>query len=435
MTKLPDTSNSPKERRKFLRQLGAGLAFSMASPWINKLQARTAVLEAPSKSLGITGPQDEAYWEMVKKQFVIKPGMIMANAANLCPSPHFVNERVAAYAQDLASDVSFQNRAKFNEERSKAIERLARYLKVEAAEIGITRNTSESNNIVVNGLDFEQGDEVLIWSQNHPSNNVVWDQRAKRYGFKVKKIEVPAVPASEDELLKAFTDQVSSRTRLMAFSHISNVSGIALPVKKICSFASERNILTLVDGAQSLGFLDLNLKELGCDFYTSSTHKWLMGPMENGVLFAKKEHIEKLWPNIIAAGWSENHSSLDEKVCVLGQRNTPSAPAIIDILDFHEAIGTKNVEARVRYLNTYLKEQIREYIPNVNFVTPLKSNLSGGITIVSIPGKEGRVVFNQLYEQYNIACAPTGGLRLSPHIYCTSKDIDRIVKALLACVG
>ena len=253
--------------------------------------------------------------------------------------------------------------------------------------------------------------------------------------FFIKKISLPAKPSSKMDLLKAFTDQVSAQTRLIAFSHISNVSGIALPAKEICTFARDRDILTLVDGAQSLGFMDLDLQDIACDFYSSSTHKWLMGPMENGVLFVRKEHIKKLWPNIIAAGWKEDHKTLDEKVCVLGQRNTPSTPAIIDILDFHEAIGTKNVEERIRYLNAYLKEQISKHIPQATFVTPLESELSGGITIVGFPGKNGRDLFQQLYEKYGIAGAPTGGLRLSPHIYCTSKDMDRIVKALVALVG
>ncbi len=426
------TKHSEKSRRKFLKNLGLGLTATGLAPLsLNARPATAHYSKTVLKNLASWTGEEEAYWAMVKKQFMIRPGMIMANAANLCPCPHFVNERVFDYTQKLAGDVSFQNRNQFKEGRQQAIERLAGFLKVDAAEIGITRNTSESNNIIVNGLDFGPGDEVLIWDQNHPTNHIAWEQRAKRNGFTVKKVSVPPHPSTSSELLEAFTRQVSAQTRMLAFSHISNVSGIALPVKELCTYARSRNILTLVDGAQSLGFLDLDLKDLGCDFYSSSTHKWLMGPMENGVLYVRKERIGMLWPNIIAAGWSEDHQTLDEKVCVLGQRNTPSTPAIVDILDFHEAIGTKKVETRVRYLNAYLKEQIQKRLPQASFVTPLESDLSGGITILGIPGTDPRKLFQQLYEQHGIAGAPTGGLRLSPHIYCTANDMDRIAETLV----
>ncbi|PHN08658.1 aminotransferase class V-fold PLP-dependent enzyme [Flavilitoribacter nigricans] len=421
--------DSNKQRRNFLKKIGAGLTASVATP----LLARVPDAPIPNSELllsPISSP-DEAYWEMVKKQFVIPEGRIMVNAANLCPSPHFVNERVAALARDLAGDVSFQSRAKLGVGRTEAMEQLAGYLNVPLKTIGITRNTSESNNIVVNGLDFQSRDEVLIWEQNHPTNHIAWQQRARRYGFRVKIFKLPADPANPEELLNTIAAAIGPQTRLIAFSHISNVSGLALPAKAICQLARERNIMSLVDGAQSFGFIDLDLQDMGCDFYTGSTHKWLMGPMENGVLYVREERMDQIWPNIIAAGWSEDHQTLDEKVCVLGQRNTPSTPAIADILSFHQTIGKANIEKRVRELNTYLKGQLREKLPQTEFVTPLAPELSGGVTIISLPGQDSRELFSQLYEQYGIAAAPTGGVRLCPHIYCTLEDVDKVVQALV----
>jgi isopenicillin-N epimerase len=424
------------ERRKFFKQLGAGLTATAAAPLISSAGlVKDSSFLRPGELAARRDPSNESYWEMVKKQFAIQPGLLMVNAANLCPAPHFVNERVSGYSKNLSGDVSFQNRAKFSEERKKAIGRLARYLNVSGDEIAITRNTSESNNIVVNGLDFSGADEVIVWEQNHPSNNVAWEQRARRFGFRIRKIGLPAKPHSKEALLQAFSTHIHDRTRLIAFSHISNVSGLALPAKEICHLARERNILTLIDGAQAFGFMDLDLRDLGCDFYTGSTHKWLMGPMENGLLYVRKEQIAGLWPNIIAAGWKEENQTLDEKVAALGQRNTPSTPAINDILDFHEAIGKTTIEARVRRLNAYLKERIQKQLPQAEFVTPLAPAFSAGITIFNFPGKEPAELFQQLYEKYGIAAAPTGGVRLSPHIYCTLKDMDKIVEALAALAG
>lgn len=422
------SNRSNNRRRKFLKQISAGLTATLATPLLGKVHSRpTGNLDL--LSIGQDLP-DESYWEMVKKQFVVPADHIMLNAANLCPSPHFVNERVGELAKDLAANVSFQSRAKLGKGRTEAIEKLATYLNTPVKTIGITRNTSESNNIVVNGLDFRPQDEVLLWEQNHPTNQIAWQQRAKRYGFKVKIFSLPANPASTEELLEVISGEIGPNTRLIGFSHISNVSGLALPAKAICQMARERDILSLVDGAQSFGFADLDLQDMGCDFYSGSTHKWLMGPMEHGVLYVREEQIDRIWPNIIAAGWSEDYKTLDEKVCILGQRNTPATPAIADILAFHQAIGKANVEARVRQLNSYLKNQLREHLPQTKFVTPLETELSGGVTIISVPGKDSRELFQQLYTQFGIAGAPTGGLRLCPHIYCTLKDIDRTVAAL-----
>ena len=151
---------------------------------------------------------------------------------------------------------------------------MAKFIGVSKEEVTITRNTSESNSFVVNGLDLKAGDEVIIWDQNHPTNGIAWENRSKRYGFSVKKVSVPLAPTPSEELLNSFTKAITSKTKLISFSHISNTSGIALPAKAICAVAKEKGILTLVDGAQSFGMMDLDLKELGCDFYTASTHKW-----------------------------------------------------------------------------------------------------------------------------------------------------------------
>ncbi len=376
------------------------------------------------------GPYDESYWEMVKRQFVIPEGKVMINSANLCPCPHFVTEKMMQYTQLLAHDVSFQNRAIFSDYRKTALNKLADYFEVSIEEIGITRNTSEGNNIIVNGLDLKPKDEVIVWEQNHPTNLMAWKQRAKRQGFKVVEISLPAEPTSVDELVGHFENAITSKTKLIAFSHISNVSGLALPASEICNMANAKGILTLVDGAQSFGFMDLKLKELGCTFYTGSAHKWLMGPLENGILYVTKEQIPFLWPSIIAAGWNEEYKTLDEKVCVLGQRNTPSTSAMVDILEFHFAIGKAQIEKRVRYLNTYLKEQIKTEIPNYIFVSPISETFSGGVTILQLPNKGASAIFNELYTAYGIATAPSGGIRISPQINCVKADIDYVVGAL-----
>ncbi|GHN00570.1 class V aminotransferase [Cytophagales bacterium WSM2-2] len=409
------------QRRKFLGQL---------------LSASVAGIALPSLAEGSSFPQwtgedDEAYWEGIKKLFAPADNLIMMNAANLCPSPTVVNERVVEFTKAMGKDVSFQYRARFAELRKKSITQLAQFAGADATEIGITRNTSESNCTIVHGLDLKPGDEVIIWDQNHPSNKEVWMNQAKRSGFSVIKVSMPVQPSSTAELVSVFSKAITANTKLISFSHISNLSGIALPAFEICQLAKAKGIMTLVDGAQSLGAVDINLHAMGCTFFTASTHKWLMGPFENGMIYVSKDSFNKIWPNIIGAGWKEAQS-VDEQFCILGQRNEPSPAAIPDTIGFHQAIGTQRIQKRIVQLNTYLKKKIQEFIPKATFVTPLSPELSAGIVIINLPGKEIREVADKLYHTYGVAAAPAGGIRLSPHIYNTMKDIDHTVKSLAA---
>lgn len=368
-------------RRKFLKQLSTGALAALALPVLGR--DRT-----PTQLPALVNVGDEQYWELVKKQFAVSENHTMMNAANLCPTTYEVNERVIEFTRALGRDVSFQYRSVFSELRKKSISMLSKFVGADEAEIGITRNTSESNCMVVQGLDFKAGDEIIIWDQNHPSNEAVWISRAKRFGFTVKKVSVPTAPTSVSDLVEPFSKAITSRTKLISFSHISNLSGIALPAKEICEMAKLKGILTLVDGAQSLGMLNLNLQAMGCTFYSASTHKWLMGPFENGILYVNKDHIHRIWPNVIGGGWKEA-KTVDANICVLGQRNETSTAALPEILQFHNSIGKAAIEDRVYNLTTYLKQQIQDKLPQSKFVTPLPRELSGGIVIINIPGKDG----------------------------------------------
>jgi selenocysteine lyase/cysteine desulfurase len=406
------------QRRRFLEQLLAVSLTGVALPSLAKEQLPTWI-----------GEDDESYWEGIKKQFASSDKLVMMNAANLCPSPTVVNDRVAEFIKAMSKDVSFQYRAQFAELRKKSIRELAQFVSADVEEIGITRNTSEANCNIVHGLDLKPGDEVIVWDQNHPSNRESWMNQAKRTGFTVTKVSVPAQPTSTKDLIEPFLKAISPNTRLISFSHISNLSGIALLAREICQAAKAKGVMTLVDGAQSLGAVALDLHDIGCTFYTASTHKWLMGPFENGIIYVNKDSFHKIWPNIIGAGWKES-TTVDENLCVLGQRNEPSPAAIPEAIKFHQMIGTERIQKRIVQLNSYLKKKITEMIPKVAFVTPIAPELSAGIVIINLPGKEIHEVADKLYHSFGIAAAPAGGIRLSPHIYNTMKDIDYVVKGL-----
>ncbi|MBK8290415.1 MAG: aminotransferase class V-fold PLP-dependent enzyme, partial [Flammeovirgaceae bacterium] len=400
-------------RRKFVKQLLATSLTGLVLPSF----AETSELAPP------TSAEDEKYWDEVKKQVTVPADHIMMNAANLCPSPAVVQDKVQELTKALNKDVSFQYRALFSATRKKSVSLLAQFVGADENEVGITRNTSESNCMIVHGLDLKPGDEIIIWEQNHPSNEEVWMSQAKRIGFTIKKISVPAAPTSVNDLIQPFVNAITPNTKLIAFSHLSNVSGLALPAKEICQVAKARGIMTLVDGAQTFGSMNINVHDMDCTFYSASTHKWLMGPFENGVLYVQKDYFSRIWPAIIGGGWKES-TTVDQHLCVLGQRNEPSPAALPEIVAFHEAIGIKNIESRIVQLSTHLKQQIKTKIPKATFVTPESPLYSGGIVIFNLPGKEIHEITDKLYHTYKIATAPSGGIRLSPHIYNTMKDLD-----------
>lgn len=429
------------DRRSFLRRLAGGLAVTVASPATlaaaPALQAPKVVPELPG---GSRASSDEAFWEVVKAQFPLRQDLIVMNAANLCPAPFPVSEEVERLTRDVDADASFQNRAKFGELHEHALTALGRYLGADPDELVITRNTTEGNNTVVTGLELGPGDQILIWDQNHPTNARAWDVRARREGFEVVRVATPPAPESSDALVRPFLDALTDRTRVLAFSHVSNVSGVALPARELCTAARARGVLTLIDGAQTFGSLDLDLHALGCDFFTGSAHKWLMGPKEAGVLFVRRERLDELWPAVVGVGFDADGPA-SRRLGTLGQRDDATVSAMVPTVEFHERIGAARIEGRIRDLARGLIAGIRERVPGATFHTPLEPGMRLGVVVFDLPGlSDPAAGFQELYREHGIAGAPRGrggpfpGIRLCPHVYNTMADVERAAEAVAALV-
>jgi len=413
-------------RRSFLRRAAAA---AIAPAVAERLTHMSSLLAA-------TAPGGEEYWQMVRRQFAFPETKVPMNAANLCPSPRIVADQVAELTRDIDADCSFQNRAKFADLLETSRRKVAEHLGVTADEIALVRNTSEANNTINNGLPLKAGDEVVLWDQNHPTNNVAWDVRAARFGLRVQRVATPAERADTGELIRAFIDAFTPRTRVLALTHVSNVSGLRLPVRELCQEAHRRDVFVHVDGAQSWGALDVNLRELDCDSYSASAHKWFVGPKEVGILYVRNERIAEIWPNVVAPGWGNQvqpEVKGARKFESLGQRDDAALAAIATAVDFHQAIGPARVEARMMELAGILKAGLKE--AGIDLVTPLDPAQSGGVCVIRIPAAKRDAVYSQLYAEHGIAGATTGGLRLCPHVYNTREHIERAirgVKSLLA---
>jgi len=379
----------------------------------------------------------DSYWKLVAQQFPVRQGKIMMNAANLCPSPRTVSEQVSQLTRDEDSDVSFPNRAKFNDLLQQSRTKVAAHINVSPDEVALVRNTSEANNTINNGVPLKAGDEVVLWDQNHPCNNVAWDVRAVRFGFTIKRVSVPSTAKDADEMVKAFEAALTPRTKVLSITHVSNTTGVRLPAKQIFAMARERNpdIYCHLDGAQTWGYLKLDLKDIGCDSYGASAHKWFMGPKQAGLLYVRQERISWLWPNIVSVGYgngAETTAKGARKFEALGQRDDAGLAAMGTAADFHAMIGLENVEAHTTELATALKQGLSK-INRVKLVTPMDSRLSGGVTVFEVAGmdrKQTAAFVNDLYARYGVAGAPTGGVRLCPHTYNTTEDIEQTLHAV-----
>jgi isopenicillin-N epimerase len=424
-------------RRRFLTTLVGGVAATAVAPAAHGSSTLTGrSLNGLRNALVGLDTADEKYWQLVKEQFPLRPGLILMNAANLCPSPYPVIDAVSRLTGDVDADASFQNRAKFGELRETGRNLLAAYLGADPGEIAITRNTSEGNNTVINGLTLGSGDEVVIWDQNHPTNNVSWDVRAERYGFTVVRASTPPAPRSGEELVQAFAQKLNSRTRVLSFSHVSNTTGVGVPAKELCSMARDRGVLTLVDGAQTFGAVRVDVHDIGCDFYTGSSHKWFVGPKEAGLLYVRRDQVADLWPSNVGVGWEGALEKGAQKFDNLGQRDDAAVAAMGTAAEFHQTIGIEVVDARVRALAARMKDAVSERFPEVRFVTPLDPRLSAGVVIFALPGVAARNLFEALYREQHIGCTAMGeGLRFSPHIYNTMEEVDRVVEAIAREMG
>ncbi len=356
----------------------------------------------------------------------------MLNAANLCPASGSVLETIYRLTKDMDQDPSQENRAKLADGRENTRKLLAEFLRVTPEDIVITRNTSESNNLVSTGIELKAGDEVLLTADNHPSNQTAWQEKAKRFGFTVKDVPTPNPHPGMGYYVDAFAKAITPRTKVISFTHQTSTVGDLFPAEGTVRARGARGILSLVDGAQSFGLMDVDLSDMQPDFYSGSAHKWICGPKENGVLYISKSAQPKiLGQHLQRVSGARRVSRTFEG---FGQRDEPTMIAFGEALTFQTRIGRAQIEKRSRELTQALLQGLKT-IDGLKIWTSPDS--SRGVAVVSfLPGNlDIRKLSAALYEKDHIGCATRGGqdragIRLSPHFYNTHADIDRTVAAI-----
>lgn len=416
-------------RREFIRNSSLGMGFlsltGVQNPLFGEELKRVASLSADKLAL------DEDFWSWIRSSFTASPTIINLNNGGVSPQPRQVQEAMVHYYKLCNEAPSYYMWRILDQGREPLRLKLADMAGCDSEEIAIDRNSTESLNSVIFGLNLAAGDEVILSKYDYPNMINAWKQRARRDGIVLKYAEFNLPEDDEYTLVNAYTSLFSSRTKLVHLTHVINWTGQILPVSEIGAAARIKGIDVLVDGAHSFAQLVYKIPELNCDYFGTSLHKWLCAPFGSGMLYIRKEKIKDVWSLLSS---NEPDGNDIRKFESIGTRNFASEMSIAHAIDFHQMIGSERKFARLKYLKSYWTDQIRS-LKNVHFNTSLNPSKSCALTHFSIAGKSASEVEYFLFSKYKIHCSPIGwealdGVRITPHVYTSLSDLDKLVEAI-----
>jgi selenocysteine lyase/cysteine desulfurase len=420
-------------RRKFLKNLAAatgGASFlGLTSPAFAKEAEKQ--YKRWSQLPPDAAMTDDDFWAWVKESFTVSANLLNLNNGGVSPQPKVVQDAHIRFYQFCNEAPSYYMWQILDQGREPLRAKLADLAGCLPDEIAINRNSTEGLNSVIFGLNMKPGDEIVLTRQDYPNMINAWKQREKRDGVKLIWLNLQLPIEKEDEIVSQFVNAFTPRTRIVHITHIINWSGQLLPVKKIAAEAHKRGIEVICDAAHSFAQIDYKIPDLECDYFATSLHKWLCAPFGSGMLYIKKEKIKKIWALL-----SNNEPDGPDirKFESLGTRSFASEMAIGNAVDFHNIIGSKRKEERLRYLKDYWVNQVRD-MPKVSFNQPHNASLSCAIANIAIQGLKPQEVSAELFNKHRIHAVAIDwenihGVRVTPHVYTSTKDLDRLVTAI-----
>jgi len=375
--------------------------------------------------------RDEDFWDTIRKGYKLKPDYINLENGYYNFMPEQVLEKFIGHVREINYQGSYYMRTiQFDNKKAMAA-KLAAVAGCSPEELIITRNTTESLDMIIGGLDWKPGDEAVMAEQDYGSMLEMFKQIFKRYGVINKVVSVPNIPQTDDEIVNLYASAITDKTKLLMVCHMINITGQILPVRKICDMAHARGVQVMVDGAHSFAHIKFSIPDLNCDYFGSSLHKWLSVPLGAGILYVKKERIGNVWPLIAEVERKPDDIS---RLNHTGTYPVHTDLAISDAIDFYNIIGVERKEARLRFIQNYWTSKVRD-LPHVLVNTPADPSRSCGIANVGIRGMKPADMSDILFKKYKIYTvaidgAGVHGCRITPNIYTTTSDLDVLVKAL-----
>ncbi len=414
------------DKRTFLKQVGmlaVGSApfFKNLGNWVREVDHLTPEEVA----------QDEDFWMRVRSGYRLKPDYINLENGYYCMMPQETLENYIHHLREMNYQASYYMRTAQWDNKHAMQAKLAELAGVSKEELIITRNTTESLDLIISGFPWEKGDEAVMAEQDYGAMLNQFKLVERRYGVVNKRISVPLHPANDEEIVKVYEDAITPKTRLLMVCHMINITGHILPVRKICDMAHARGVEVMVDGAHAFAQIEFSIKDLNCDYYGTSLHKWLSVPLGAGMLYVKKDKIPQIWP--LLAEWNRE----DDDILKLNHTGTHPCHtdlAIGNALEYYQQLGPARKEARLRYLQNYWTDKVRD-LDHIILNTPKERHRSCGIANVGVKGMKPHDMAKTLLNNYRIWTvaidgAGVQGCRITPNIFTSVKELDSFVEAL-----
>ncbi len=410
------------DKRHFLKKLGSA---ALISPFMTlPVQAKFKVAKPYPKT-------NNAFWERIRADYDLKPDYINLENGyyNFIPKPTM--QRYMEHVSMVNYEASFYMRTVQWENKDKVRDRLAALVGVSPETLIITRNTTESLDMIIGGYPWKKGDEAIFAHQDYGAMQDHFKLIAKRYGVVNKIISLPNHPDSDEEIVSLYESQITQRTKLLMVCHMVNITGQVLPIRKICDMAHKYGVEVMVDGAHCIGHFDFSIQDLNCDYYGSSLHKWLSAPLGSGLLYVKKEHIPKIWP--LFADYTDEIPEI-KRLNHTGTIPVHNDLAIADAMDYLEIIGSERKEERLRFLQFYWSDALR-HVEHIVVNTPKDKARSCGIGNIGITHIKPVQLAKTLLEEFKIFTVAIDqqnvqGCRITPNVYTTTKELDVFISAM-----
>lgn len=416
-------------KRQFLKTL-AGATTLAASQWASLTNALAQVAHIPATTLA----QREDFWAQIRAMYPVTKDFIQLENGYYSLAAQPVLDGYLQHIQQVNAVSSYYMRTRQFADKRESQTQLAKLLGCSVDELIITRNTTESLDTVIAGLNWKAGDEAIMAQQDYGAMLDMFRLQARRHGIVNRTVSLPNHPKDDDEIVQLYEKAITPKTRLLMVCHLVNITGQILPIRKIVEMAHSHGVEVMVDGAHAFGQLNFTVADLGgCDYYASSLHKWLGVPLGVGMLYVRRDKIPALWPMFADSNWADNDI---RKLNHTGTHPVATDLAIQDAIRFHNEIGIERKEARLRYLQHYWTEQVRR-LPNIVLNTPEAATRSCAIANIGITGKAPAELAKLLFDKYKIFTvaidnenAHVQGVRVTPHLYTTTAELDTFVRAL-----
>lgn len=420
------------DRRGFLQKLGVGI-------FAPSLLVGSSAAPSPNGKIDHSLPADD-FWAEVRNSFPLTRDRVYMNNGTFGPAPISVNQAMVDCLEEINRSGESGN---FNKERAD----LAQFLGVQTNELSLTHNTTEGINIMVWGVPMKKGDEVILTTHEHVGNGLPWLNRQKLDGIVVKTF----VPQdTREKNLDAIKSLISSKTKVIAVPHVTCTTGLVFPIKEIATLAKEKGIYSAIDGAHGAGTFDLNISELGCDFYAGCFHKWMLGPAGTGFLYVSKERLDELQA-IQVGGYSDSGWDITSNPPLLkgyvptahrydyGTQSRMQYVGAAAAAEFHLKIGKGKIESRVRELNDYLCEGLESFGRRLIILSPKEKE--SRLCMVSFQSTQmdykelGKAISKEGFRIRQVPESGVNAVRISTHIYNSKPEIDALLSAMEKILG